>query len=150
MEEGKTKSHLSLVVSREISLPHLLSILHRFRRRLLSQTTSQNPAPTDGWTGNPLASILHSCSCNLDDASCTSRTVFEDHSRSATALARGHARGIRLIVFTNSPQIQASPPSTRFLSSCVPPKSCGSWSYIRTQSAPYLMSFKYHPADRRP
>ena len=45
--------------------------------------------------------------CNLDDASCTSRTVFEDHSRSATALARGHARGIRLIVFTNSPQIQA-------------------------------------------
>eukprot|EP00094_Tigriopus_californicus_P001073 TCALIF_01038-PB protein Name:"Protein of unknown function" AED:0.44 eAED:0.44 QI:0/0.66/0.42/0.85/0.16/0/7/0/378 len=69
-------------------------------------TVDKNPAPTTGETGYPRPSIRHSCSCNRDEASLIFLVSRLDHNRSATALARGHALGIKLIEFTNSAQMQ--------------------------------------------
>ena len=91
-----------------------------------SQTTSQNPAPFAGCTGYPLCNKRHSISCSRCAASFMFVTLAGDHSRSATALALGHRRGMRLTELTNSPQRHASPPMTSFFCFSVPAKLCGS------------------------
>ena len=65
--------------------------------------TGQYPEPIIGCTGNPLPTILHSCSCNRIAASSNTSTDGlpsnggGDQRISAAALARGQRRGITLI-----------------------------------------------------
>lgn len=58
-----------------------------------------------------------------EEASGPSSTL--DHSLSATAAARGHATGSRLLASMSSPQTHASPPMTREATPCGGPQETG-------------------------
>ena len=58
-------------------------------------------------------SIRHLWRCSLEEASLELLKCRGLHSLSPGALALGHIRGRKLVLSTNSPHMQTSPPTTK-------------------------------------
>lgn len=65
-------------------------------------STSQKPGPLTGSAGIPRLMYRQRCSSSRGFAAFGSVTEIDDHKRSATADARGHNRGRRLVASTNT------------------------------------------------